>query len=117
MLNTETFVTDMLNKIDSAVLEAGSDKPTFPDVAEELNKAEEEGKRFLKVVDYLKTVLHDRQHFETAKSIKPSDLIEAVETMSRQETERKNALRAKIEAERQFQQAQRNSEIRPIQGA
>lgn len=111
MLNTESFVTDMLNKIDSAVLEAGSDKPTFSEVSEELHKAEEEGKKFLKVIDYLKTLHHDRQHFETAKSIKPSDLIEAVETMNRHETARKDAIKAKVDAERQ-----RNNRLSPIEG-
>lgn len=127
MLNIELFVTDMLKQINTAVFKpgvpditTGTDHPTFSEVSEELHKAEVEGKKFLKVVEYLKTVHADRQHLLTAMEIKPSELIEAIEQMSRQ-NEAKAAVRARrdmelMEANKAFQNAQANAEIRPYRG-
>jgi len=125
MLNLELFVTDMLEKINNSCLKpgamdaaTGSERPTFESVTKELNEAAAEAKRMLKVVDYLRTVHSDRMHFETARQIKPSELIEAIMTMDKHEKERVHEMvqreKERINAAQAFQKAKENAQIRPM---
>lgn len=125
MLNLELFVTDMLEKINNSCLKpgamdvtTGNERPTFDSVSKELNEAADEAKRMLKIVDYLKTVHSDRMHFETARQIKPAELIEAIMTMDKHEKERVHAMvqreKERIDAAQAFQKAKENAQIRPM---
>jgi len=125
MLNLELFVTDMLEKINNSCLKpgamdirTGTERPTFDSVTKELNEAAAEAKRMLKIVDYLRTVHSDRMHFETARQIKPAELIEAIMTMDKHEKERVHEMvqreKERLEAAQAFQKATENAQIRPM---
>jgi len=98
----ESFLKSTLEDINTAVLAPQENKHTFDDIAIALNAVEASSIQTLKVVKYLRTVMADRVHFAQAMSIKPSELIEAIETMNSKADNKSIGLaNAKAESEKE----------------